>query len=298
MYDPSMGSDTDEDAEFIPAFWDEVLDQPDVKILKHGIYKDELDRTAYDETENHDIEQSSNVPSVSIMQGIWTGSYFYGYSDRADGLVQIDIHTSAENGTFTGGGVDGLDTFGIEGQISLSTDNTDVEVRFVKKYKHMRYEYTHTRYGEQVVWIYQGVLDTVTGTISGHWGDEEDDHAGTFRMGRAPAWSHQFRYSPSEFEENPGLARWRFVCEAVLYEVRQRLWSWRFFAHRRTRRRRFLELFRRRELTKIWYFSRDLGLTREELNEIRLLEESFTPADARFYHYLGTSELRKLSVHL
>ena len=74
MYDPSLSSDIDEYSEFIPTYSDEMLDQVNVKILKHGKYKDELDLAAYDE--NASIHQSSNVASVFIMKGIWTGSTF------------------------------------------------------------------------------------------------------------------------------------------------------------------------------------------------------------------------------
>jgi hypothetical protein len=271
---------------------DDSPNQTDTSILKYGPQGDEFDRAAYDSIDAEPITGLDVVSAgLSIMKGKWTGLYFYSNIVKTDGLMQINVHTSAEDGSFDGGGADGLDTFTISGQVK-HTAETDMEVRFVK-------DYARLQLGEKISWVYHGTLDVATGTISGQWGNEESGDLGTFRLGRAPAWAHQFRYSPSELQENAALARWSFARGAALYQARQRLWSWSFFKNRCGNRKRFLELFKRRELTNsAWNFARAFYLTEEEVNELQILESSFTPADARFYHAIGKSTVRRLCVHL
>ena len=287
LHSPHLAKKPDENTEFVPEYTDDSLNQIDTRILKYGAQGDEFDRVAYD-----DITMVVTSAGSTMMKGIWTGHYFYPdtISARTDGLMQINIHTSSEDGSkFEGGGIDGLDTFNISGNIKPSTE-TEMEVRFVK-------DYARLQYSQKISWIYHGSLDIATGTMSGQWGNEEYGDIGTFRLQQAPAWTHQFRYSPSEFDENAALARWSFACAAALYQAKQQLWSWSFFEERRRKRKRFLELFKCRELTNIWYFTWEFQLTEEQVKELDDLEKALTPADARFYHAIGKSEIRKLCVH-
>jgi hypothetical protein len=285
----------DDDTEFIPPYHDDNLPQKDITVLKFGTQGDEFDRVAYDIA---DAETNPTVgvasTGLSIMRGIWTGLYFYATAAQTDGLMQINIHTSSEDGSFSGGGDDDLDTFTLSGHIKHSpAPATDMEVRFVK-------DYTRLQYDQKVSWVYHGSLDVATGTISGQWGTEAHGDFGTFRLGRAPAWTHQFRYSLSKFQENAALARWSFAGGTALYQAKRQLWSWSFFKDRRTIRKRFLELFTRRELTNAWYFNQEseVHLTEEEAKELQVLEGSLSPADARAYRAIGRSEVRMLCVHL
>ena len=286
-----MAAKQDEDSEFVSDYSDESPDQTDTSILKYGPQGDEFDRAAYDITDSEPITGLDVASAgLSIMKGIWSGLYFYSDIDKTDGLMQINIHTSSEDGSFDGRGADGLGTFTVSGHVKNTTE-ADMEVRFVK-------DYTRLRLGDKISWIYHGSLDVATGTISGQWGNEESGDLGTFRLGQAPAWVHQFRYSPSELQENAARARWSFARGAAIYEAKQLLWSWSFFKNRRTNRKRFLELFKRRELTNAWNFAQSFYLTEEEAKELQLLESSFMPADARFYHAIGRSQVRRLCVHL
>lgn len=286
LHSPHLAKKPDENTEFVPEYTDDSLNQTDTSILKYGAQGDEFYRAVYDDTTMVVASAGS-----SMMKGIWTGLYLYPDIVRTDGLMQINIHTSSEDGSkFEGGGIDGRDTFTISGNIKPSTE-TEMEVRFVK-------DYARLWSSHKVSWIYHGSFDIATGTMSGQWGNEELGDFGTFRLQQAPAWTHQFRYSQSEFEENAALARWSFAGRAALYQAKQQLWSWSFFEDRRRKRKRFLELFKCRELTNVWYFTQEFQLTEEQVKELHDLEKALTPTDARLYRAIGKSEIRKLCVHL
>lgn len=285
LHSPHLAKKPDENTEFVPEYTDDSLNQTDTSILKYGAQGDEFYRAVYDDTTMVVASAGS-----SMMKGIWTGLYLYPDIVRTDGLMQINIHTSSEDGSkFEGGGIDGRDTFTISGNIKPSTE-TEMEVRFVK-------DYARLWSSHKVSWIYHGSFDIATGTMSGQWGNEELGDFGTFRLQQAPAWTHQFRYSQSEFEENAALARWSFAGRAALYQAKQQLWSWSFFEDRRRKRKRFLELFKCRELTNVWYFTQEFQLTEEQVKELHDLEKALTPTDARLYRAIGKSEIRKLCVH-
>lgn len=291
MHNPALAAKEDEDSAFVSDYSDDSLNQTDTSILKYGPQGDEFDRAAYEIIDNEPITGLDVASAgLSIMKGIWSGAYFYSNIEQTDGLMQINVHTSSEDGSFDGRGADGLDTFTVSGHVKHTTEG-DMEVRFVK-------DYTRLQLGEKISWTYHGNIDVTTGTINGQWGNEESGDLGTFRLGQAPAWAHQFRYSSSELQENAARARWSFAIGSTIYEAKQRLWSWSFFKNRRINRKRFLELFKRRELTSTWNFAQKFYLTEEEVKELQLLESSLTPADARFYHAIGRSEVRRLCVHL
>ena len=195
-----------------------------------------------------------------------------------------------DRGTFQGSGADGLDTFTINGNLAEGPKDGWKTVQFIKSYD-------RKMYGEMVSWNYRGILDVESSTIEGDWWGDNTDVCGTFRIGRSPAFAHEFRYSKQEFVDSPARARWKFALEAIIHLVRQQMWSWAYFAHRRSLRKRFLELYRRRELTNSWYLPEET-LSEEQTTELVGLERNLPPADARMYHSLGQVEIRTLCVHL
>lgn len=263
----------------------------DYSILKYGLQGEEIDFAAYDPPDPEAIDRKieTGFSDLPDMKGIWTGLCFYDDEGKTDGLMQIAIRDGVEEGNFVGSGTDGLDRFCVSGQIKACGDSS-FEVEFVKCY-------TRLQYGKKISWTYCGTLDTASETIGGQWDSEAPKNIGTFWLARAPAFSHLFRCSHAQFEECPARARWSFACAAILFQVKQRLWSWSFFRDRRMNRKRFLELYKRRELSKVWHLPGDT-LNEEETAELHSLEQSLSPADARYYHSLGRAENRRLCIHL
>jgi hypothetical protein len=271
--------------------YEDGQDTDDLNILKYGVQGEEYERAAYDasasDTTTPELEVALYGPPS--MEGIWTGLNLYDGQSSTDGLTQIVIHVTSDDGSFCGRGTDGLGAFTISGHTRNAADH--LKVKFTKVF-------TDLQYGIKTIWIYKGKLDPSSRIISGRWSVEAPrKHVGDFYLGLSPAFTYQFRGLPAQFAENPARARWLFACRAIRHQIRQRMWSWSYFKHRRLRRNRFLELFKRRELTRVWYLPADT-LTVEENAELLVLERSLAPPDGLFYHSLGLAENRRLCIHL
>lgn len=91
---------------------------------------------------------------------------------------------------------------------------------------------------------------------------------------------------PEEFKENRPRALLTFAGTAILDSVRERRrrWTWAFFAERRDDRRRYVELFKGKQLN---------SCSIEELWELEALDKKLSYEDIRFYRSISRSELRK-----
>jgi vacuolar protein sorting-associated protein 13A/C len=91
---------------------------------------------------------------------------------------------------------------------------------------------------------------------------------------------------PEGLRENRPRALLTFAGNAILDSVRERKrrWTWAFFAERRDDRRRYVELFKKKQLNTS---------TNEESSELEALEKKLSYEDIRFYRSISRSELRK-----
>jgi len=91
---------------------------------------------------------------------------------------------------------------------------------------------------------------------------------------------------PEELRENRPRALLTFAGSAILDSVRERRrrWTWAFFAERRDDRRRYVELFKNKQLN---------SCSIEELSELEELDQKLSYEDIRFYRSISRSELRK-----
>jgi hypothetical protein len=266
-------------------------DADDLSILRYGTQEEECSLSAYDELllEATSTQFEAALYGAPSMEGIWTGLNLYDGQTSTDGLTQVVIHETSD-GSFHGGGLDGLGTFILSGHIKHNAAHNP-KVKILKQFNGLQY-------GTKTTWKYKGELDIATRIIAGRWRVEAPrKHVGDFYLRRSPAFSYQFKCSPEQIAANPARARWLFAWRAVRHQVRQRLWSWSYFNHRRIHRKRFLDLFKRRELTSIWHLPAD-QLTKEEDAELLVLERSLSPLDGRFYHSLGKAQNRILCIHL
>ena len=122
---------------------------------------------------------------------------------------------------------------------------------------------------------YQGFLDE-SGVLMGYMGWSEDARVLQFVFKQLPADIMVFYPSPLERERNLAQARWKFAIQSTLQDVKRKMWSWSYFAERRQRRKRYIQLN-----IAYWYYGREpVG---EEFEELVYRRRSLTPADACFY---------------
>jgi hypothetical protein len=129
---------------------------------------------------------------------------------------------------------------------------------------------------------FEGVFDTASKSIVGSCSPEE--HATTFSNGaylsQQPPEVLVCRPHPGLLADDPELGTnryrslWRFALDAVLLQVRRKMWSWSYFRYRRNNRKRYLEL-------KIRSDCYGKPLADEEIMELFAVQKTLLPADAR-----------------
>jgi hypothetical protein len=254
------------------------VDDLDSCILTFGV-QEEMDLTAYNLL---DLDKRAPKAHPSL-EGEWTGHAFYNDLGGSQGLMQIFIMTAAADGTFRGHGCDYHGAFDVCGR--MGENKSDLEMNFVR-------EEMGPLDGGNIPVTCKASLDITRESVVGLWGTDRDQSKGEINLLRIPASAHRFRYSPKAFEESQARARWSFAVGAVLYNVRRRLWSWRFFKARFAERRRFIELY------YCWHFADNYdGLNEAEQAELKDLERNLAPADTHFYRSISRSQF-KSSLHM
>lgn len=97
---------------------------------------------------------------------------------------------------------------------------------------------------------------------------------------------HKYRPALEEFEENRSKALWKFARAAILDEVRERhrRWTWPYFAERRDDRKRYVELFKNKQLSP---------LSPQDQEAFDAFEKKLSYEDLRFYRSIARSQLKK-----
>jgi hypothetical protein len=124
---------------------------------------------------------------------------------------------------------------------------------------------------------FSGIIDKKLGKIVGTAGSEADveRHSITVFLSQQPAevlvyWPH-----PKVLAESKYKSLWKFAQNAILHQVRCKMWSWSYFQGRRDNRKRYLDLTIRRD----WY---GMPLSGEEHVEIYAITRTMYPADSRY----------------
>jgi hypothetical protein len=145
---------------------------------------------------------------------------------------------------------------------------------------------------------HRGTMDSGSGTIDSGWGTPREgvnfQEQGSFHLNQHVIPRRLYR-TQEEFEANRGRALWSVAASAIM----QHLWTWSYFNDRRTKRNRFVHLFRRREVAIRWssHIMCD-ALSQDEMTELSRLEESLSPPDVRFYQSLAHHQMRREVIHL
>jgi hypothetical protein len=260
----------------------DVDEEIDFGLLKYGV-QDAVDVTGYSIVESPRV----NKGCVSkLMEGVWTGHCVTYTNAVVDGLIELTLRQGA-NGVFHGDSEDNRGVSKIAGQID-HYGPTDLVITFSKDDGRLNYNWK--------VWFF-GKLDVASCSISGEWGYDYEHLLGTFLLTRAPASVHRFRYSNAYPVQNWATPRWRFVLSAVLYQVRQQLWTWSYFKERIAERRRFVELSVRRIVCLPPGDVPRESFDEEAFLELDALEMYLSRGDRRFFRSIAESEVRKRPVH-
>jgi hypothetical protein len=232
----------------------------------------------------HDLpEVLPSITATPTVEGQWTGHSYLDNNFDTGGMIQLEIGKPDGEGHFKGRGYL-YSAFTLEGMVE-SSDAPGIKVTFTKFYEHIFKK------------ICEGTLDGRTGAITGRWHyhDEAEDTRGPLRLVQMPPSIYQFRYTDAQFVSNPATARWAFACAAVLHQVRQQLWSWKFMKARCVDRKRFVHLWTRSEMAGVFHF---VPLTEDEEAELRGLRQRLPTADHLFYRSIGEFQLRKSTRHV
>jgi hypothetical protein len=125
---------------------------------------------------------------------------------------------------------------------------------------------------------------------------------GTFVLTPCPPYAQRYRYAMRDFHWSPARARWQFASASVLHQVKRSRWSWEYFKERADERKRFVKLWKRKELGRLWSgMEATLGdddedeETRDKEIEKRLAWTG--QADLTCWKSLANDEIRRFAVH-
>ncbi|KAH7909808.1 hypothetical protein BJ138DRAFT_1010091 [Hygrophoropsis aurantiaca] len=263
-----------------------ISEEIDPCILKNGFLDREADWSKYDDVDlefDRKTEISSN--GIPAIHGVWTGLYSCEKEPKEDSFY-ISLRSGDEDGSIVGEGADFADLFYAEGTLE-TCDDGGYQVTITKNVEE----------SELPAVTFRGKLDTTAARIEGKWGVDEDEVQGAFHLAMAPPFTLTFRYARQEYHWNRARARWRFALEVTLYKIRRSSWSWDYFKSRRKGRKRFIELWRRRQLVQLWSVTFDEADLEDESRELDDLEACLSLADLAFYQSLAQSSVRRAVVH-
>ncbi|KIK51871.1 hypothetical protein GYMLUDRAFT_251714 [Collybiopsis luxurians FD-317 M1] len=114
---------------------------------------------------------------------------------------------------------------------------------------------------------------------------EKSQEQNTFFFNRTPASAWRFYTSFSQTSKT-ARDRWSFAITAVLDQVKQNQFSWKYLRACNAERRRFLELMLRREVDFEYDYTPSNPPNDNKGRELLLLTANLHPADAQFYYSL------------
>lgn len=231
--------------------------------LFYGAQTYELDLVYSDGGDQAETDSGQICTEMSLA-GHWGGTFCYGSSTPADGLVSLKVAAHEVDGQIAGDGLDANGKFRVAGTIRGQ------DILFSK-------EYEMSIQGEKRTWLCKGRANDKLDTIQGTWKpsatagdsdallrfkDEEDgnrnNHAvrkssrdtssassqgGLFELKRRPMSYFISRPSSEELSSNRPRALWNWALHSVLRVVKSRHLQWRTISDHRDRRLRYIDLY-------------------------------------------------------
>ncbi|KAG8814728.1 hypothetical protein FRC19_001553, partial [Serendipita sp. 401] len=295
LNDPTLAKDevlAEDEAEevILPDISEEETKAELESINKNGsVFTFLTDPDGYEEVDKLEFDEDAGSEEHGSLHGVWTGHCSYDEDGHTDGLMQINI-AHLEGNTFEGTGMDRVDSFSIDGEITTTTANGH-ELTFKMGYHSLREE------GTEFGFEFKGTFDTSTLEVKGVWGALDDDAIGTFLITRRPAFARRFLYNQQEFSKNRAHARWRFALDTVRHQVRQQLWSKSYFEERMVMKKRYIHLRVRADIEKLYSVNPANQLTASDVIEMKRIERVLLPPDGRYYESLAMLATQMLCIH-
>ncbi|KAF8208355.1 hypothetical protein K438DRAFT_1813864 [Mycena galopus ATCC 62051] len=292
LWDPKLV----QEAEFPEYTYNDNLEAQDVdatKILNYPSDQELLDFEAYTlrkpEAQN-DVDSPNTLAAFKGIFGVWHGfTYWKAIFDLPSvGMLSMVFEPSSPEGEvqhFTATARANKADFKIIGECRVGDEPGTALVSFRRIFT--------TRFDTQ---YFTGKWDLATETLTGRFGLEKDSlmHPGAFIFKRNITPEHMcFFPAPVQLENSKARALWAFAISAVKFDIRRSRWAWSYFKERRDRRRRFIELYIRRDGSTTF----GPPLTGDEYKELSIIKKSMTAADSRFYHSLAEKEIRATTMH-
>jgi hypothetical protein len=257
-------------------------------VLKQGIFE-EFDVAPYYYSVSPVADPETAKKPFSAIIAKWSGHCFIGEGEyQTESLLEITITSCGEDGQFEGQGYEAVDgSFVIIGHIQHDK-GTDFDVRFTREFPG-----SETR---PIIYCCGKIEESTHWGLNGGWGYDWDHTEYSMALNRTAAPLYRFRFTRSEYWANRPLARWQFVTHAILYLVRQRNCTWKFVKESIAERRRFVDLYTRRDLNWAWYTPLDF-LTEGERDELAKLELDLSPYDNRLYRLIAKAKVRTVCIH-
>ena len=161
--------------------------------------------------------------------GRWSGFIYIDDVYPINTMISFFAHASTDSGKFEASGFSHGTTVTYTGSCDQDSDG-NVSVLFTAQYARG----FNTEY-------FSGHM-LADGSIAGSqgWDDNSSEHRFRFFLRRVPDEILCHRSPIHEFLENKPKALWKFATEAILAQVRKRMWSWSYFADRRDRRKAWM----------------------------------------------------------
>ncbi|KAL1749257.1 hypothetical protein HDZ31DRAFT_27873 [Schizophyllum fasciatum] len=227
----------------------------------------------------------------SHVSGTWTGLCAYHGGMQfgwVSGLLDISLDVD-EEGIVSGTGRCALADCTIDGTCETDEDGL-ITLKFTVVF-------------QAVPWVSSSALNTLsfeggylegTNMLSGSWGNAGDVSPESLILVRTPGDVYRFRHCIDE-EGRSSATLWRFAREAVLHRVRHHIWSATYFRQRLQEKQLYVDLHMRRINWSL--FAAQPALTWDEWANLRHLNASISPEDARFYFSIVAFRRRQLCIH-
>lgn len=256
--------------------------------LMYGTVDYEIDTTGYEREKLADPD-----PTSIGLRGLWHGYENYDDDYPTEGITAFTIQKVSSDGHLNGSGLDALGFFTFEGNHRDKDGGTIFD--FLRKYEDADDD------DEQHYSCGALKSDEIEGdSLEGLWSMEKPEgdkeitwllqnpgwSTGVFKLQRKPLEFFTVRPDSIALAPNRIKALWLYAIEAACLYARSRLFRWELMHERRTRRKKYIDLYIKRD--------KDADMTSDESAELVHLEKTLAPQDSLLYRSIARRSSRRL----
>lgn len=255
--------------------------------LMYGTVDYEIDATGYEREKLAD----PNPASIGL-QGLWHGYEDYDNDFPTEGITAFTIQEVSSDGLLKGSGLDALGFFNFEGSHRDKDGGTIFD--FLRKYEDADDDNQYYSCGALISNEIEG------DSLEGLWSMEKPEcdkeitwllqnpgwSAGVFKLQRKPLEFFTIRPDSIALAPNRIKALWLYAIEAARLHARSRLIRWELMHERRTRRKKYIDLYIKRD--------KDADMSSNESAQLVHLEKTLAPQDSLLYQSIARRSARRL----